>query len=239
MFLQNLKLIDLDPFKKYDILIPIGSTEQHGPYIPFGTDTYMTNDVVEAIDSKFPEVLILPTLPYSCSKEHEGFQGTIWLEEETLHTVLNDVCISLKDIAKSFILFSEHGGNLLPLDRFISAFQSQFSPIALHHLKTGDQEVDAELVKLFNGPVDQHAGNSEISLMLSLQPELTVIPKASSPKRVVVDPWETGRLKEKSMDGIADEHPRWIVEKSIGENVRINMKNAVLKDLEQFLNRQE
>ena len=73
MFLKEIKLTNLDPNKKYTILVPIGSTEQHGPYIPFGSDTYMTDAIVEEINRQFPEILILPTLEISCSKEHEGF----------------------------------------------------------------------------------------------------------------------------------------------------------------------
>lgn len=235
MFLHNQKLTDLDPLKKFDVLIPIGSTEQHGPYIPFGMDTYMTDDIVQAIDQKFPNILIIPTLPYSCSKEHEGFLGTIWLEEETMKKVLMDVCKSLQGLARSLILFTEHGGNLVLLDQFVAENRNQFLPIRLYHLKTGDEEVDKELAKRFAGPVDQHAGNSEISLMLSLKPELTNVPEVGSPKRPVSDPWETGRLKDKSVDGIADEHPQWLVEKSVGDLVRSSMKEAVLRDLNSLL----
>lgn len=235
MFLQNIKLKDVDPSKKYDVLIPLGSTEQHGPYLPFGTDTYVTDDVVQTIDQHFPEMLILPTLPYSCSKEHAGFQGTIWLEKDTLMNVLLDVCTSLKDIARNFILFTEHGGNIFVLDRFVLEYQEKFLPIRLYHLNSGDQAVDTELVKFFIGPVDQHAGNSEISLMLSIQPSLIDIPEINSPKHIVSDPWETGRLKDKSTDGIADEHPKWIVNKTIGDAICKMMKKTVLKDLNSFL----
>lgn len=119
MYLKEKKLTDIDPAKMHHILVPIGSTEQHGPYLPFGTDTYMTDDVVREMEKSFPELLIAPTLEYSCSREHEGFQGTLWLSEETLKAILRDVCESFRSIAKGIGFFSGHGGNLHVIDSFI------------------------------------------------------------------------------------------------------------------------
>lgn len=50
------------------------------------------------IDKEFPFLLVLPTREYSCSKEHEGFEGTIWLEEPTLKAIMRDMCSSEKKL---------------------------------------------------------------------------------------------------------------------------------------------
>ena len=120
MFLKQLKLTDLDQNKKYDFVVPIGSTEQHGPFIPFGTDTYTTDAVLTRMNQDFPDLIILPTLEYSCSGEHEGFIGTVWLSEHTFELLMFDVCNSLKDYAQSISFITGHGGNLRSIDSFVA-----------------------------------------------------------------------------------------------------------------------
>ncbi len=70
MKLKELKATDFKKNQKYDFLFPIGATEQHGPFIPFGTDTYITEYLVQDIEKQFPEIIILPTLEVSRSQEH-------------------------------------------------------------------------------------------------------------------------------------------------------------------------
>src|SRR5437763_1122034 len=119
MFLKQLKLSDLYPNKKYDFIVPIGSTEQHGPFLPFGTDTYSTDEFLKKINQSFPELIILPTLEYSCSREHEGCMGTIWLKEETLLSILDDVSNSVATYASNIMILSGHGGNLATIQNFV------------------------------------------------------------------------------------------------------------------------
>lgn len=235
MLLKEIKLTDINPKNTYNILVPIGSTEQHGPYIPYGSDTYMTDTAVEAISEVFPDMLILPTLEYSCSKEHRGFEGTIWLEEKTFKAILEDVCSSVKNIASSIIFFTGHGGNLHGIDEFISQHDRNFNSIPLYHLQWDDKAIDEAAAKVIRGPIDGHAGNSEISLLLSLKPKLTTIPRASDPKTPVSDGFETGRLKDKSKDGVSDPHPEWIVNKKLGDQLAKIMKETAVANLKKIL----
>ncbi|MDO8656270.1 MAG: creatininase family protein, partial [Nanoarchaeota archaeon] len=104
MYLKNIKLTDLEKEKKYCFIIPIGSTEQHGPFLPFGTDTYLGDEVIKGIEKNLQDLIITPTLEFSCSEEHQGFMGTMWLKPETLVCVLRDLCTSLAPYAKDIIL---------------------------------------------------------------------------------------------------------------------------------------
>jgi len=49
MKLKELNAAYFQEDEKYNFLLPIGATEQHGPFIPFGTDTYITDYLVEQI----------------------------------------------------------------------------------------------------------------------------------------------------------------------------------------------
>ena len=84
-----------------------------------------------------------------------------------------------------------------------------------------------------HGPVDGHAGNSEISLMLSLHPNLTAIPKKDDQKTPVN--WTVYRLKDQSNDGVADPHPEWIVNKELGDLLVKVMKESTIKNLKKIL----
>ncbi len=219
MFLKQLKLTDLDKNKKYNFIVPFGSTEQHGPFIPFGTDTYTTDAILARMNQDFPDLIILPTLEYSCSGEHEGFIGTVWLSESTLDLLMFDVCNSLKDYAHSISFITGHGGNLRSIDSFVTKNGNTFNNVKLTHLSFGDDSVDDKIVDLIGGPCDGHAGNSEISLMLAIHPNLATIPPKEYNKIPTKDGFATGRLIEKSIDGIADPNPEWYVNKEFGEKI--------------------
>lgn len=94
-------------------LIPVGSTEQHGPHAPLATDTLTAEAVAAAGAEKYEkEVIITPTLPVGVSAEHRDFPGTLWLRPETLRAYVRDTAKSLAahDFRK-IIIVNGHGGN--------------------------------------------------------------------------------------------------------------------------------
>ncbi|MEI6773637.1 MAG: creatininase family protein [bacterium] len=152
MYLKELKATDFQENQKYNFLFPIGATEQHGPFIPFGTDTYITDYIIEHISKDFPEIIILPTLEFSRSQEHRGFYGTLWLTEETLERVISDICNSLKDNAKYIFFYSFHANGIY-INRFIQKYS--FENIKIINLEESNDE-DEEYIKknILHGPLD-------------------------------------------------------------------------------------
>jgi creatinine amidohydrolase/Fe(II)-dependent formamide hydrolase-like protein len=64
------------------ILIPVGSTEQHGPHLPLDTDTRIATAVARTATeglngSDQDQYLLAPAIAYGASGEHEGFPGTV------------------------------------------------------------------------------------------------------------------------------------------------------------------
>jgi len=217
MKLKELKATDFQEGQKYDFLFPIGSTEQHGPFIPFGTDTYITDHLVKEVSKEFPKLIILPTLEVSRSQEHRGFYGTLYLSEETLKAVMFDICNSLKDRAKNIFITSFHAN-----DPYINSFikNNKFNGVNIIHLKITNDEDDEFIEKnILNGEFDGHAGNSEISNMLVIDEKLVKIPSRDYSKPKVENPFETDNLIEKCPNGIADNHPKWLTNKDIGKRI--------------------
>ena len=90
------------------IILPIGSTEQHGPHLPVGTDTMVANSIAEAAALK-TGVLVAPPLWFGWSPHHLVLPGTITIRAEVLIEVAFDMIKSLASHNfDKFILLNGH-----------------------------------------------------------------------------------------------------------------------------------
>jgi creatinine amidohydrolase/Fe(II)-dependent formamide hydrolase-like protein len=228
MFLERMKATDFDPKKKYTFVVSMGATEQHGPFLPLGTDSYIQEAIIQRLERGVAEAIFLPTLRITCSKEHSGFPGSVWIEKETMEKVLHDICTSLQPCAKGIALISWHGGNIGMLNRFVETNKNSFQGVRLEHLTCDSEEVLKKTADILGGPVDEHAGNSEISMVLPIEPSLVTIPPKNYPKQKIDNAWDSDRLVDVSKDGIVDNHPQWVISKEMGEQF-IEMEVQELK----------
>lgn len=76
------------------VIVPIGSTEQHGPHLPLGVDAMQAETVSSGIAER-ANILMAPTIPYGDADHHLEFSGTISLSTDTTTSVLVDVYESL------------------------------------------------------------------------------------------------------------------------------------------------
>ncbi len=217
MFLERMKTTALDISKKYTFVISMGATEQHGPFLPLGTDSYVQDAIIEQAEKVIPEVIFLPTLRITCSKEHAGFPGSVWIETDTMEIVLRDICASLQPYAANIVLTSWHGGNIGILNRFIEKNKDIFLGVHIEHVQFDSEQVLDKTSKILGGPVDEHAGNSETSMTLVCEPSLVTIPPQDYPKNKIENAWDTDRLVDISIDGIVDNHPKWIINEELGK----------------------
>ena len=109
------------------IVIPIGSTEQHGPNGLIGTDALCP----EALALKLGEetgALIAPTIAVGMAQHHLGFAGSITLKPSTLILVVCDIVNSLIQHGfKRFYFLNGHGGNVATLNAAFSEIYAQSS----------------------------------------------------------------------------------------------------------------
>ena len=233
MKLKELKITDFQEGERYDFLFPIGATEQHGPFIPFGTDTYITDYIIEKVAEQFSQIIVLPTLEVSRSQEHRGFYGTLWLSEETLERVMFDVCNSLKEKAKTIFIYSFHANNVY-INKFIQKYS--FENVKIICLNESTDE-DCEYIEknILHGALDGHAGNSEISNMLVINKKLVKIPPKEYPKFQIENHFETDNLIEKSQNGIADNHPEWKINKQIGQKILDIYVQRISKNIKEYI----
>ncbi|MFC6615527.1 creatininase family protein [Halopenitus salinus] len=106
-------------------VIPVGSTEQHGPHAPLGTDALAATAVAsEAADvygtpndgsaeGSHGELLVAPTVPVGVAEEHRAFDGTLWVSPDTFRAYVRETAESLVHHGiDRIVLANGHGGNV-------------------------------------------------------------------------------------------------------------------------------
>ena len=94
-------------------VLPVGAFEQHGSHLPLATDSLIAGALAAGLAEKL-DALLLPVLPVSCSQEHAGFPGTVWLGAGTLAAVVGDIRASLAHAGiERLAIVNAHGGNLV------------------------------------------------------------------------------------------------------------------------------
>jgi len=158
-------------------VLALGSTEQHGPHLPCGTDTWIAEALAARFAAAVPEAVVLPVLPVGCAAEHLDFPGTLHLRPETLTAALVDLMASLRrhGFASAFV-FSAHGGNFAPLAAALPALRAAAAPMtvaaftdlarltALWHAESAAYGVGA-------AASGHHAGELETSIVRALRPD--------------------------------------------------------------------
>jgi mycofactocin precursor peptide peptidase len=139
------------------LVVPLGSVEQHGRHLPLSTDTSVACAVAEAALEGLGGALLAPALPYGASGEHEGFPGTISIGTEALTGLLVEFGRSAARWAGRVLLVNGHGGNHDALRAAVPVLRSEGRDVAWFPCGVAGG--------------DAHAGRTETSLMLHVEPD--------------------------------------------------------------------
>jgi mycofactocin precursor peptide peptidase len=137
------------------LLVPVGSVEQHGPHLPLDTDTRIAAAV--AARAATGALLVAPPVAYGASGEHEGFAGTVSIGHEALRLLLVELGRSASRWAGRLVFVTGHGGNVSSLVEAVRLLRYEGRDAAWFACAAGG---------------DAHAGRTETSLMLALDPAL-------------------------------------------------------------------
>jgi creatinine amidohydrolase len=183
-WLQEKSWQDVEEYLKKDdrIIIPVGSTEQHGTFAALGTDTYVASTLAEDASDK-TGVLVTPPVWYGWSPHHLARPGTVSVRAEVLIELLSDMIESLASHGfKNFVVINGH--RIVNISWMqIAAERAQREnqvKVAIFDPAFMSKEISKELGF---GPIG-HAEEIEISHMLYRYPELVDIEKAKdNPKK--------------------------------------------------------
>jgi mycofactocin system creatininase family protein len=138
------------------LALPVGSLEQHGPHLPLDTDTRIAVALVEELARGNADVMMAPPLAYGASGEHADFPGTLLIDHHVLAGLVVELVRSARTAFRGVVLVSAHGGNAEGLE--------------VAQARCADEGDDVLFWRATARGGDAHAGRTETSLMLAIDP---------------------------------------------------------------------
>ena len=149
------------------LVLPVGSTEQHGPHLATGTDALIATAIAERAAetaARPATILIAPTLAYGISDHHLPFGGTLSLRTTTFQLILRELLASAASAGvKRVFVLNGHGGNSASCVIAVAEASRELGLVAATAMPSDLVEPGA-----IEGPVQGHAGSFETSLILVL-----------------------------------------------------------------------
>lgn len=172
----------------HTLLVPVGSTEQHGPHLPLDTDTRIATELARRVATVLPDrVVVAPALAYGASGEHAGFAGTVSIGTEVLASVLVEIGRSA-DAFAGVVFVNGHGGNAAALRRGLDVLVAEGRNVRCWSWSVPD--------------ADAHAGRTETSLLLAIAPAVVrmdlAVPGRTEPVGELID-----ALRAKGVAGVS------------------------------------
>ncbi len=162
-------------------VLPLGAHEQHGPHLPFDTDTLIAEGLVTRLIDRLPPALpvtFLPTEPVGYSIEHMDVAGTRSLAfDEAIRRWLG-IAEELNDKGiRKLVLLNAHGGNSPLLTIVATEARVRFDMLAVATSWTRFGQPEG-WISPEDKAIDIHGGDIETSVMLALDPAKVDMTKA-------------------------------------------------------------
>jgi creatinine amidohydrolase len=162
-------------------VLPLGAHEQHGPHLPFETDTLIAQGIAERLVAALPEGLpatILPVEPVGYSIEHIDVEGTRTLAfDEAVRRWLGIAEELHRAGIRKLVLLNAHGGNSPLLTIVATEARVRFDMLVVATSWTRFGQPDG-WIKPEDKAIDIHGGDIETSVMLALAPGRVDMTKA-------------------------------------------------------------
>jgi creatinine amidohydrolase len=167
------------------VILPTGSTEQHGPHLPLDVDVFLAESVCLEAGRRAPDrVLVLPPVSFGLNRHHLDFPGTIHVEPEAFI----NFCLSItKSVAyhgfEKILIVNGHGSNtpLVDLVARKTVLETRSLCAAVNYFSLGVEAFN----RVKETPVMAHADEFETSLYLHLAPERVRMEKVVAGSDVV------------------------------------------------------
>lgn len=159
------------------VIIPTGSTEQHGPHLCTGSDALIITEIAERVAEKVNQAekkcIVAPTLSVANSIHHMSFPGTITLQPTTYIQVMSEICESIAHHGfRKIIILNGHGGNTnINNVALITINEKLGFPVFHVGFWAGSEEAMAEVVETQDAGTI-HACEGETSLLMAYNEDL-------------------------------------------------------------------
>ncbi len=183
VFLGEMTNLEVEAFlhDHQTVIVPTGSTEQHGPHGPLLTDVLVPQEVARRVAPR-TGALVAPSLNYGLSYPHVGFTGVVHLRIPTFMALIEDVCVGLAAIGFRRIVFlNGHYDNTYAIayacanaaDRLAAGARA--FPVNYWDGMTAD-----EAAEYFGPTTGLHANRAETSAIIAIDPSLVDMDRANA-----------------------------------------------------------
>ncbi|WFU08250.1 creatininase family protein [Rhizobium sp. CB3090] len=164
-------------------VLPLGAHEQHGPHLPFETDTLIAAGIVNRLKAALPAdlpVTFLPEEPIGYSIEHMDIAGAKTLAfDEAVNRWLG-IAENMHHLGiRKFVMLNAHGGNSPLMTIVATEARVRFNMLAVATSWTRFG-VPEGLIAPEDKAIDIHGGDIETSVMLAICPEKVDMTKAAN-----------------------------------------------------------
>ncbi len=164
------------------LVVPVGSCEQHGPHLPLDTDLRIAAELSERLVAARTDAVVAPAITIGASGEHESFPGTLSIGTPALEAVIVELgrsalpppTSSRPRPFRAVLFVNGHGGNIEALERATALLVAEGRDVAVWHPRVPGG--------------DSHAGRTETSMMLHLDPGVVRVDR--------LEPGSTARWRE-------------------------------------------
>ncbi|MCB9752011.1 MAG: creatininase family protein [Myxococcales bacterium] len=158
-------------------LLPLGSTEAHGPHLPLATDSLISEGMAERGAAELArrglESVIFPTIHYAVTDWAAAFKGSTTLPREVAHGMVLETCKSIHRMGFTRVaIFSGHlePGHVACLRAVARDYEAETGAPLVYFDKTRRRHVQRLTEEFQSGSC--HAGQYETSIVLARAPEL-------------------------------------------------------------------
>lgn len=135
------------------LIIPVGTTEQHGPHLPLGADTLLVERLADDLSAEFG-VLRAPTVEYGVNaRTRTPYPGNASLRRKTLHRFMNDLVGSWEESGvRQFIILTAHGHD--PHQEALSTLRTTHATIRTVDIFTAQLDGEDASLPIHGGALD-------------------------------------------------------------------------------------
>ena len=163
------------------VIVPTGSTEQHGPHGPLLTDVLVPNEVARRVAPRVGAV-VAPTINYGLSYPHVGFTGVVHIRIPTFMAFVEDVAVSLAAIGFRRIVFlNGHYDNTMAI-AYACANAAPRLPEGVRAFPVNywDGMTPSEAAEFFDPSNGLHANRGETSAVMAIDEGLVDLAAANA-----------------------------------------------------------
>jgi creatinine amidohydrolase len=183
VFLGEMTNAEVEQFLKasHTVIVPVGSTEQHGPHLALTADVLIPQEVARRVAPRVGAV-VAPPLSYALSYPHVGFKGLVHIRIPTFMALVEDLCVSLATAGFRRIVFlNGHYDNTYAIAYACAAARERMPEAAVAFpINYWDGMTADEAAEFFGPTTGLHANRGETSAVLAINPDLVDMERANA-----------------------------------------------------------